>query len=540
MPLIKNSSPGSKLMKKYLILLFVLAFCKAACADTIVLKSGEIVNGKIIERTDKYIKINSGIGVALTYYLYEIATIDGQKHPFQSKLKAAKPRGPQHAIKSPSSGSIDPDQIHKVLKHLGYFDKACPVIEKQIIALLSKINFPKLKKEALQVRSDPEKLKSFIAKLSDLLKEEGYIDRETPHPLIKLLTSSLVSDDVSEMIFSSPISFGQKVDLKKALAACTAISQLGSIVLKLLDIDVKVGFSPAHVFNCVPLDGRQYLFVDFSNQVFEIVDINQYYYSLATRTRLLKDQYHITPARLLEINAQLVSELRTDSLQELLCYLYRYIYISDDYATTPAIFINIGNIYLNKAKYDQAISVFNKVIDKEPQYAEAYRGLGIVYNNKGDLDQAIVEFNKAIELFPDFAEALHDRGRIFNSQEEEDKAISDFSQALIIDPNYIEAYRDRGGLYSKQGKIDQALSDYNKAIEIDPYYSEAYQSRAEAYFAKQEYDKSWEDVHKVESFGDEMNSDFLEKLKNASMLRKFFLPALIIAPILILFIIRLF
>ena len=48
-------------------------------AETIVLKSGKTVEGKIIEKTNKYIKIESE-GMALTYYADEIKSVDGVMH----------------------------------------------------------------------------------------------------------------------------------------------------------------------------------------------------------------------------------------------------------------------------------------------------------------------------------------------------------------------------------------------------------------------------------------------------------------------------
>jgi len=46
----------------------------------IVLKDGgQKIEGKIVERTDKYIKMDTGVGMLITYYLDEIDTIDGQK-----------------------------------------------------------------------------------------------------------------------------------------------------------------------------------------------------------------------------------------------------------------------------------------------------------------------------------------------------------------------------------------------------------------------------------------------------------------------------
>lgn len=71
-------SEGGKMDKHKLIsliLVICLQFSVSAFAETIVLKSGEIVEGKLIEKTDKYIKIDFQ-GVPLTYFLDEIQSVD--------------------------------------------------------------------------------------------------------------------------------------------------------------------------------------------------------------------------------------------------------------------------------------------------------------------------------------------------------------------------------------------------------------------------------------------------------------------------------
>ena len=67
-------------MKRILVNLCIIClfFPFISSADTIVLKSGKTVEGKVIEKTDKYIKVDFQ-GVMLTYYNDEIKSIDGQK-----------------------------------------------------------------------------------------------------------------------------------------------------------------------------------------------------------------------------------------------------------------------------------------------------------------------------------------------------------------------------------------------------------------------------------------------------------------------------
>jgi|GEM_PF-469913 len=54
-------------------------------AETVVLKSGKTLQGKIVEKTDKYVKIEVA-GVAITYFMDEIKSIDG-KEPIVSASK---------------------------------------------------------------------------------------------------------------------------------------------------------------------------------------------------------------------------------------------------------------------------------------------------------------------------------------------------------------------------------------------------------------------------------------------------------------------
>jgi hypothetical protein len=58
-----------------MVLLITLLSATCALADTVILKSGQKIEGKIIENTDKYVKIEFQ-GVALVYYQEEIASVE--------------------------------------------------------------------------------------------------------------------------------------------------------------------------------------------------------------------------------------------------------------------------------------------------------------------------------------------------------------------------------------------------------------------------------------------------------------------------------
>ncbi len=72
------------------LLVFTIIFLLAGTvqAETIHLKSGQVVEGTIVERTDDAIKIETGVNVPVTYYLDEIESITAtpQAEPDQPEI----------------------------------------------------------------------------------------------------------------------------------------------------------------------------------------------------------------------------------------------------------------------------------------------------------------------------------------------------------------------------------------------------------------------------------------------------------------------
>jgi len=153
---------------------------------------------------------------------------------------------------------------------------------------------------------------------------------------------------------------------------------------------------------------------------------------------------------------------------------------------------------------------------KELEDAQFYNNQGIAFDKIGQYDQAISSFNKAIEINPKYTDAYFNRGMAYAAKGQFNQAISDYNKVLESNPRDAEAYENRGLAYSKQGQLDQAISDFNKALEIDSTLTLAYYGRGVSYYFKQEYDKSWEDIKKAQALGYSIPAEFLDDLRKAS------------------------
>ena len=217
-------------MKKILLFTlgtFLLTFL--SYTETIKFKSGKIIEADILDRSGEYIKVDIS-GIPITYYLSEIESIDGIT-PSKEKEET---RLPQTTAIDSSSNGIDIAHIRRILKELRYPEHTWPDIERELTAFLAKIDFPRLKRQAARVKSNPSQLKDFISGIGELIKQEGYLNVQVPQPLAKLLINNLSNDDIFNVIETSPIGVKGKEDLRYSLVSCSAIAQLGSIVLDLM------------------------------------------------------------------------------------------------------------------------------------------------------------------------------------------------------------------------------------------------------------------------------------------------------------------
>lgn len=118
--------------------------------------------------------------------------------------------------------------------------------------------------------------------------------------------------------------------------------------------------------------------------------------------------------------------------------------------------------------YADAIVSFEKAIDLNPQYSEAYNYLGIVYDNKGDYNQAMYYYKKAFEIKPTDAVVANNLGIIYAVKKDYDNARWYTNKSIELNPNYYNAYNNLGWISETLGEKSKALDYFLKAYELDP------------------------------------------------------------------------
>lgn len=117
---------------------------------------------------------------------------------------------------------------------------------------------------------------------------------------------------------------------------------------------------------------------------------------------------------------------------------------------------------------EQAIKVYNRSLELDPENFIVYNNRGNAYSDLHNFGQALEDYNQAIQLNPEYALAYNNRGNLYHELSEFKLALTDFDLAIKLEPNNAKYYRRRGNLYYSFGKIKNAILNFNLSLDNDP------------------------------------------------------------------------
>ena len=182
---------------------------------------------------------------------------------------------------------------------------------------------------------------------------------------------------------------------------------------------------------------------------------------------------------------------------------------------TETAWVNYGNQLWRSFQYTEAITAFNRAINKKTNFHQAYYGKGLALHDLGKYQQANQAFAKAVKLKPDFYPAWYRQSLALLNMRRYPKALDVIDRAIVLQPDNtalyalrgealqnIGRYEDavkaynraiaesenplilarRGSIYRILARQDLALQDFDRAIKFDPGYAEGYVNRALTYY----------------------------------------------------------
>ena len=134
----------------------------------------------------------------------------------------------------------------------------------------------------------------------------------------------------------------------------------------------------------------------------------------------------------------------------------------------------LGVIAHQTGKNDIAVDLITKALAIKPDYANAHSNLGAALKGLEKLDEAIASYRKVLAIKPDYPEAHYNLGVALQDQGKPEEALASYHKALSLKPDYAEAHSNLGIALQDLGKLDEAVASYHKALAIKPDYPEAH------------------------------------------------------------------
>ena len=120
-------------------------------------------------------------------------------------------------------------------------------------------------------------------------------------------------------------------------------------------------------------------------------------------------------------------------------------------------------------RWEDAIPKYNRAIELDPDFADAFQNRGVSYFNLGLYQRARQDFDEATRLDPKAGSWI----KVFVYQ--------DLYDAVETQPHDAKSYYDRGRSHLLLGELQQAIDYLDEATRLDPEYSRAPFIRALAY-----------------------------------------------------------
>ncbi|MCS6958596.1 MAG: tetratricopeptide repeat protein [Pseudanabaenaceae cyanobacterium SKYGB_i_bin29] len=186
---------------------------------------------------------------------------------------------------------------------------------------------------------------------------------------------------------------------------------------------------------------------------------------------------------------------QTSRLEEAIAVFQRIYQSNPDYpglkeAMAKAYF-NWGNALNEQEDHRGAINLYLQALAYNPNFAKAHTNLGIAYGKLGDLESSIYHYKEAIKLHPNHAQIYTNFATTLQQNDRYDEAREMFEQALAVNPKSAEAHSGLASIYRDTGELERALIHHSAAIEIDPTYANARFNLAQTLLLAGHFSEGW-------------------------------------------------
>ncbi|HEV2764456.1 MAG TPA: tetratricopeptide repeat protein [Pyrinomonadaceae bacterium] len=103
----------------------------------------------------------------------------------------------------------------------------------------------------------------------------------------------------------------------------------------------------------------------------------------------------------------------------------------------------IGGMYYRQGSLQKAQTIFEGMVELDPESAAAHAALGALLTRTERFDDALRHLDRAVELAPEMIAPYVNRAEIFIKRQEAERAVENLKRAVELDPKEIDPAANR-------------------------------------------------------------------------------------------------
>jgi tetratricopeptide (TPR) repeat protein len=140
------------------------------------------------------------------------------------------------------------------------------------------------------------------------------------------------------------------------------------------------------------------------------------------------------------------------------------------------------NSLLNQRKYEEAITLYDKALEIDPNDVVALNNKGLALKNLSKYEEAITLYDKALEIDTKEVNVLTNKGVALDDLGRYEEAITWYDKALAVNPMDVDTLFNKGVAFTKLGRYGEAITLYDKALKVDPKFANALFNKGVAFY----------------------------------------------------------
>lgn len=158
------------------------------------------------------------------------------------------------------------------------------------------------------------------------------------------------------------------------------------------------------------------------------------------------------------------------------------------------VFLNIAQIELEERNYEAVLKASQEALKLNSDCLEALNLMAIARRRLGAVDEAIALYQKILQQKPGEARVLYNLGIALNKKGDFQAALEAYDKALAFRPRMVEAMGNKAEVLLRLGRETEAEEILQKALLIKEDFALALVNLAEIYFRKKDYSTALEMV----------------------------------------------